>query len=775
MLQGKAKQSEINMQNKTAVSQLGRFVTHHPWWIIFITLLIIFVSSAGLKNLNFNNNYRAYFSSENPELQAFEAIQETYSKSDNVLFIVEPTDGDVFNPKVLQAIDQLTKKAWQLPFSSRVDSITNFQNTVAKDDELIVTNLVIDPASLTKDQVQKIKEIALNEPLLVNRLISKNGHVSGVNVIMQLPDKSPMEVVDVATKARKMASEIEATYPGIKLHLTGIVMMNNAFVESAINDNKTIMPIMYGIVIFVAFLNLRSVTAVFCVILMIVFSITSALGIFSWLNGLITPPSAVSPTIIVTIAVADSIHLMASMLHYMRIGHEKKQAILESLRANIQPILLTNLTTIIGFLTMNFSDAPPLRDLGNIAALGVAFACILTISFLPAIMTILPVHVKLKADKSASAMNRLALFVIRHRKALLVTNVLIAIFFTSFASKNELNDDFVKYFDETVEFRRATDFLNKNMGGLYTIELSIHANEEGGINDPVFLEKIEQFSSWLKQQPEIIHVNIITDTFKRLNKNMHSDDPVWYKVPDQRDLAAQYLLMYEMSLPYGLDLNTQINVDKSATRVIVTLNTNSSNQMLEVESRLSGWLHQNMPEFKTEAASPGLMFAHIGKRNSSNMVLGSLFELALISFILTVAFRSLRLGLISLIPNLVPGGIAFGIWGLINGQIGLSISVVASITFGIILDDTIHFISKYRRGRIELGLNSQDAILYASSTVGEALWMTSVILVSGFIALSFSHFTLNSGMGLLSAITISIALFVDLLFLPPLLMVLDKK
>jgi predicted RND superfamily exporter protein len=763
------------MQNKTAVSQLGNFVIHHPWYILLLTLLIIFASSAGIKNLSFNNDYRINFSSENPQLLAFEAIQETYSKSDNILFIVKPADGDVFNPKVLQAINQLTKEAWQLPFSSRVDSITNFQHTIAKDDELIVADLVTNPASLTKDQIQTIKQIALNEPLLVNRLISNTGHVSGVNVTVQLPDKNLMETMKLVSTARKMASQIEAVFPEIKVYLTGVVMMSNAFGESALNDSKTLIPIMYSIVIIVAFLSLRSMTAVLSVVLLILFSITAALGIFSWFGGFLTGTSAVSPTIILTIAVADSIHLLSTMLHNIRIGHKKKQAIQESLRTNLQPILLTNLTTIFGFLTMNFSDAPPLRDLGNIAALGVVFACLLTISFLPALMTILPIRVKLKDDKGTSVMNRLALFVIRHRKELLVTNALVAIIFTSFAWKNELNDDFVKYFDETIEFRQATDFLNKNMGGIDTIEFSIHAKGEGGINEPAFLQKIEQFSIWLKTQPEVINVNTIADTFKRLNKNMHGDDPVWYELPDKRELAAQYLLMYEMSLPYGLDLNNQINVDKSATRVIVTLKQLSSNQMLEVESRFNDWLHQNIPEAKIEAASTGLMFAHIGKRNSNNMILGSSFELAVISFMLIVAFRSLKLGLISLIPNLVPMGIAFGIWGWINGQITLGISVVASITFGIIMDDTIHFISKYRRGRIELGLNSQDSFYYASSTVGEALWLTTIILVSGFIVLSFSHFTVNSGMGLLSAITISVALFMDMFFLPPLLMSLDKK
>ncbi len=157
-----------------------------------------------------------------------------------------------------------------------------------KDDELIVADLVTDPASLTKDQIQTIKQTALNEPLLVNRLISKTGHVSGVNVTVQLPDKNPMETMEVVTKARKMASEIEATFPEIKIYLTGIVMMNNAFVESALNDSKTLIPIMYGIVIIVAFLSLRSMTAVLSVVLLIVFSITSALGIFSWFGGFLT-------------------------------------------------------------------------------------------------------------------------------------------------------------------------------------------------------------------------------------------------------------------------------------------------------------------------------------------------------------------------------------------------------------------------------------------------------------------------------------------------------
>jgi len=303
----------------------------------------------------------------------------------------------------------------------------------------------------------------------------------------------------------------------------------------------------------------------------------------------------------------------------------------------------------------------------------------------------------------------------------------------------------------------------------------MQTDTEGGINEPAFLHKIDKFADWLRQQPEVAHVNTITDIFRRLSKNMHGDNKEWYILREQRELAAQYLLMYEMSLPYGLDLNNQVNIDKSATRIIATLHNMSSNQMLDIEARTNAWLDNNIPEIKTDIASPGLMFSHISKRNIISLLIGAALALMLISFILIAAFRSLKLGLISLIPNLLPAGISFGIWALINGQINLGISIVAGMTLGIVVDDTVHFISKYHRSRIEKGLNSPEAVRYAFSTVGTAIWITSAVLVSGFIVLSFSHFTVNSGMGLLTAITITVALLMDLFFLPPLLMLLDKK
>lgn len=763
------------MKKYALSSRIGSFSVNHPWWVLLFSLIFVGLSGTGLTKLEFVNNYRVFFGKENPQLLAFDALQNTYSKSDNVMILVEPANGDVFTRENLQAIVELTKEGWQLPYSSRVDSISNFQHTIAEEDDLIVADLIIQPLQMTDEQLQYAKQIALNEPLLKDRLISETGHVTGVNVTMQLPGTNPMEAMEIAEVVRELVTEFKVRHPDLTLHLSGMVMMNNAFGEAAMKDNTSLVPLMYGIVLLVLIFCLRSFTATFSVILLIVFSIIAALGLSIYAGVKLTPTSLMSPTIILTMAVADCVHLLVTFLHNMRFGQEKKQAILESLRINFQPILLTSVTTAIGFMSLNFSDAPPFRDLGNIVALGVMLAFFLSVTLLPALMTILPVRVKARGELDNSFMKGLAAFVIKRRKALLIGNSLLAVVLMSFIPLNEINDEFVKYFDESIEFRRATDFLNENLSGIYNIEISIDTGSAGGISDPAYLAKVEQFKHWLVQQPEVVHVNSITDTFKRLNKNMHGDQQQWYALPEQRDLAAQYLLLYEMSLPYGLDLNDQINIDKSGVRVIASMENMSTKQMLDIERRLHDWMAVNFSEYTINAASPVLMFSHIGQRNIIRMLIGSVAALILISMILIFAFRSVKLGLISLIPNLIPAGMAFGIWGLIDGQVGLGLSVVTGMTIGIVVDDTVHFISKYRRAKVEKGLSTEEAVRYAFSTVGVALWVTSLVLVSGFIVLSTSSFLMNSGMGLMTAITIAVALIMDFLFLPPILMTLDKK
>jgi hypothetical protein len=703
-------------------------------------------------------------------------MQKVYNKSDNVSFVVVPKNGEVFTAKHLASIKQLTKESWQVPYSTRVDSVTNFQYTYAEEDDMIVEDLVMSTKSLTSEQLTKIKEIAINEPLLVNKLISKQAHVSVVNVTIQFPGINPMaETPEVASSVRAIKEKFLAQYPDVDIYLSGMVMMNTSFGEASIGDSSTLIPLMFLVVIVTIGLLLRTITGTISTVLIIIMSIATTMGLAGWLGFYMTGPTTSAPTMIMTLAVADCIHILTSMFYEMRQGADKRTAIARSIKINLQPIFLTSITTAIGFLSMNFSDSPPFRDLGNLVALGVMLAFVFSVTIFPALLTVLPVHVKKQPKVKEDIMGKLADFVITKRKALLPMTSILIIASVMFIPNNELNDDFVKYFDESVPYRTATDFMQENLSGMMMVEISVKTGKASGINDPQYLRTISDFSDWLRARPETDHVNTITDTLKRLNKNMHGDDPSWYKLPDSQEMSAQYLLLYEMSLPYGLDLNNQLDVDKSSSRIVLTLKNMTSNELINIEQEMMQWFAKNAPQYDVDFASPSLMFAHIGQRNITSMLIGTTLALILISILLGIALKSVRFGLISLLPNLAPAAVGFGIWAMYSGQVGLGLSVVIGMTLGIVVDDTVHFLSKYLHARRDKGANSKEAVHYAFDNVGRALWITTFVLVLGFMVLAQSSFKMNADMGFLTALTIFVALVIDFLFLPPLLMLLDKQ
>ena len=760
----------------SAVQAYGWGVIRWRWPILLVVVLLVAVAASGGRFLWFDTDYRVFFSKDNPQLKAFDELQNVYGKNDNVLFVLAPAGGEVFTAPVLTAVEQLTEKAWQIPFAIRVDSVTNFQHTRAEGDDLFVADLVSDAMTQPPEVLQEAREVALNEPLLINRLISPSVHVTGVNVTLHFAEKSITEVPDVAAHARRLADEIRAAYPDIDVYLTGLSMLNNAFFEAGIKDMQTLVPLMYLAMFVIMFWLLRSLSSTFGTLLVVGFSAASAMGLTGWMGTGLTPPSAQAATMIMTLAVADSIHLLVTMLHEMRQGRSKREAIVESLRINMQPVFLTSLTTAIGFLSMNFSDAPPFRHLGNMTATGVGIAFILSVLFLPAVMSVLPVRVKQRTSTGKFNVEWLAETVVRRRRVLLYGSVPVLLGLALCIPLNELNDRFVNYFDERIAFRTHTDFAMENLGGMYQSEHSVGSDSANGISDPAYMDKLEEFANWYRSQPEVAHVNTISDTMKRLNKSMHGDDQEWYRLPDNRQLGAQYLLLYELSLPYGLDLNNQINIDKSATRITATLGNVSAREIRGLAVRAEDWLRANAPEAMFgRAASGAIMFSHISKRNIDSMLGGTTLALVLISGVLILALRSLKIGLISLLPNLAPAVLAFGVWGIFVGQVNLGLSIVITMTLGIVVDDTVHFLSKYLRARREQGLSAEDAVRYAFSSVGRALIVTSIILVIGFSILSLSSFDLNGSMGRMTAITIAFALIADLTALPALLMTVDTR
>ena len=752
--------------------KLTELVIRNKWTTILFTLLFTLACGYGAKNLAFSTNYRVFFSESNPELKAFESFQSTYTKNDNVLFVVKKNEpGNVFNDSDLTAIKEITERAWQIPYVIRVDSITNFQHTSAVGDDLIVEDLV-EGQNENKDYYESRMEIALNEPLLLNQSISEDAEITAINAVLQFAEKDLMEVPEAINYALGIEKDIEEKFPDLEVYVSGVAALNNAFAEAGMKDAGTITPIMFLMIFIMVGLIIRAWSPTIAVLILIILSTIVGMGIGGYAGIELTPISMAAPTVILTLAVADAIHIYITLKSLMQEGLEKREAIIESLKINFLPVTITSATTIVGFLALNFSDSPPYWHLGNITAIGIGAAWFFSITLLPVIINILPYKAKLGSDKEKdkSVMLKLANFVIENHKKVLVGTSTVTLIIICFIPTINFDDQWVEYFDESVKFRTDSDFVLDNFG-VYPIEYSIPAKSEGGISEPEYLQNIEKFISYLRDIENVAHVYSISDIMKRLNKNMHGDEQSYYKIPDERDLSAQYLLLYELSLPYGLDLNDRINIDKSASRVTVTFGRLTTSELKDFLIKTDEWMGINLPGYmQTKPTGASVMFTYITERNVNSMITGTMIAIFAIALMMVVALRSLKLGLLSLIPNGLPILTTFGAWAILVGDVGFSVATVASISLGIVVDDTVHFLSKYVRAREDRQLSVEDSIRYAFDNVGMAIVINTFILAVGFGVLTSSTFKLNVDMGLMTILAIIFAIILDFLLLPAILL-----
>lgn len=766
------------MWNETKIEEFTNWIIRHRFKVLLISLLVTVGIGYGSKFIGFDNNHKIYFSPDNPELIAQEKLNEVFNDTRNIFIGIEATDGSIFSKENLQALRKLEQESWSTPFSIRVDAISNFQHTHAEGDDILIESLMPEADDLTPEAIRYMKEIALSEEVLVGRLVSTDGKMAGINITVETVEDTVGQNIVITNYVRSLCQNFEQENPHLKTYITGQAALSTAFNESSKKDGEVLIPIMLLVIIVCSLLTTRSVYSALITLLILIASVVVALGLTGFLGIKFNALSFSAPTIIMTLGIANSIHILVSFLQAFRSGQEKKVAIQSGMAINFKAILFTSITTIIGFLVLNLNDSPPFHDLGNISALGVLAALLFSVFTLPALIAITP----FKANKDQQIQpethpffDALAAFVVRRRKAIIPVFVFLAALFAILSFQNEFNDEFTRYFSKQIEFRSNTDKVSEHMTGIYDIQFGLSAKGEGGITDVEYLSTLNRFDTWLKKQPHVTHVLGIHDVVKRVNRSMHGDDPAYKTIPESTVEATQYLLMYEMSVPFGLDLNNQINMDKSKSKFSIIVENISSRELLQLTSSAERWLEKNAPEYMhAKGISTPIMFAHLGNRQINGMIKGGLLALVIISIFMMLLLKDVKTGIMSLIPNVIPVFMAFGVWFLIDGQVNSAVAMVFGMTLGIVVDDTVHIIVKYTYARKKLQKSKEESLVHTLEHTGRAVIATSVILIAGFAVLGFSNFTMNSAMGIMTAIVIFCALILDLLLLPALLISIKK-
>ena len=753
--------------------KLSIFLIRFRLHLVLVTVLIAILMATQLSHIKIDSQVRALFDDDNPGLVRLLEIEDTYIQSQNLLFFVSPSRGTLFTKENLQLLQEMTEESWLIPYSSRVESLTNYKIMTSVGDSFRIESLVDEPAALLLDDLKAIRKSSLSETQILGRLVSKDLKAAVIMVSLALPEDYTLAVPKIMHHARTIKESFEVRYPGLKVYINGDIAFEGTYQETALREMKLTFPLIFSVLFVLIGVLLRSFFAVISIMCVVVVSEAIAMGISVALKIDFNAISILSSQFILILAVADSVHIMSQYIINLRLGMPKQNAMQESIVKNFKAISLTSVTTGIGFLGMNFGDSPDYADLGNITAIGALVAFVVSFSVLPAVGLALPIKQPQSPLLLTKALNSLSAYVVRRNNMLFWGVIILSAVVISFVPRLQISDDMEDIFVESVEFHESMVFARENLSGAQVLLVSIDSGEVGGVNNPDFLHNVDGFTKWLRRQPNVGSVDSYVDIVKNLNKAMHANDEGFYRVPKSRELASQYLLLYELSLPVGQDLTKDLSHDRSSLRVTISLKDSDNINMIRLEETINIWLKNNVPEVKGITSGLPLIMSHRLIDLIYGMVNGSAFTLFFITIVLIFGLKSLKYGILSILPNLLPAAIVYGAWSILGGHINQPVAVTFSISLGVVVDDTVHIITKYLQAR-KMGESKEEAIRFAFTTTGTALLVTTLALISGMALMGLSDFATNQTMAGLLCSIVFVALVLDFLFLPAVLIRFDK-
>lgn len=738
--------------------------------IVTVALFVV-ISGIGMHKLNFASDYKIFFDENDTELLRLEQLQGEFNRTENVFIMLEPKSGSIYTRDNIKLVFELTQALWKVPYTSRVDSITNYPHSSAMGDDIVIEEFVYEVEDISPDRVEFIRVHSRNEKDLLHKLITEDGRYTAINLTLNFPSNDvKSETLEVNAAVEIILDKMRIENPDVNFYHSGIAVLNGAFIKAAKRDFITLIPLMMICVLIATGWVLGSFKSAGLIFIVLLGSFVGSMGIAGWLGITLSAPSITAPLIAFTVIVASSIHLLNFVRKRLQRGDDGYSAVVSAYVHNGTPILLSHFTTIIGFLSMNMSDSPPFRDLGNMVALGVSFSLIQVIFVLPLLLSKLrlstdKINVKSHVDIFSLKM---ANVVTNNRYFLVIGFMTVAIAVSALSLKNQLDDNLIRYFDESVTFRSDADAIDQQFSGMYNIEYALYSGKESGIFEKDYLAFVENFETWLLSLDSVIAIDSPLHRIKDLNRLVNEGDSSFYRIPSDAVVAAQNFLLYEMSLPFGKDTGNYIKLDKSAMKISIRMHNSSSSQVMDLEQIINSWLDKHTPtNVRVVYSSPAVIFSHIGARSIKSLLEGAFIAMLIISIALIFVFRSLLLGVLSLIPNILPISATFGVWYLLSGHVSMGLAGVAAMTIGIVVDDTVHFLYQYVSG-LKKGLSPEESVRRTFENTMPAIILSSILLMGGFLLLTTSSFEKNSDLGLLTSITIFLALIFDMFLLPAL-------
>ncbi len=750
------------------MKQYIEFLDHHKTKLMLLITMLVALLSISLKELAFEGSYRIWFDPASKIMKDYDQFRSTFSGDDTFIVAFEDKEG-IFREKPIKTILELTQKLKMLDGVRKVDSLTNYQYIRSEDDDVMVEDFIYD----TKEDLDAKKQIAIHDKLILHQLINDDATATMIAVKLASSVGADEEVnLYVMEQLEQICDEYEAK-TGYTFYISGLSAVTASLVNVAVHDALVLIPLAVVIVVILLFLLFRDPIGVPVPAVVIVFTFLIVLSMQMLLGHKLNNFTVNIPSFVAAIAIADSMHLFLAWVYYRAKDITNKEAVYLALKNNFLPIAMTSLTTAIGFATLSISAIEPIATLGIAITAATLIAFLLSISLAPAILLLLNDNYKIKPLKFLNLLNTngYGAFIVRHDKQIVIGFTVMMLIIGYGLTNLKVDSNSIKYFDKSTTVRSGSTFIEEKLSGSMLYEIILDSKAKEGAKSPAFLKKIVEFEKALVvNHPNITFTTSLKDIVERMHTVLDANSTV--TIPDSKNAVAQYLLLYSMSLPQGMELNDKIDTTERYLRLSINSNIQDTSKDLAMIDWVSDWWEQNS-NYSATVQGQTSIFAYMQSSVMDTLLLSISATLVLVVIAMFFIFRNIKMLWIFILPNIAPILLVGGVMGYLGRSVDIGVAISASVILGIAVDDTIHFFSKYFQAIKTMSF--EESIDYVMSHSGNAMILTTFILSFTFAVFGVSSFVPNINFAIVTVVALNIALVLDLVLLPALLSLFYRK
>ena len=798
------KMSEIRKRIEVWFEGFGHRVYRHRWVALFLMLIIIGGFATQLPKIRIDTSTESFLHDDDPTLLTYNEFRRQFGRGEFIVIAIEPQE--VFDQsflKKLKAFHEDLEK--EVPHVEDITSMLNARNTRGEADRLIVEDLL---ATWPEDEsaLKALRQRVLSNPFYLNLLISQDGKLtaviiktdtyssldSDVDVLEGFEDAGPngaekdeppfltdQENSSLVKAVQKVIAGYDA--PDFKIWLAGSPVITDVLKRAMINDAQTFVKFVILTIGLCLLIMFRRITGVILPLLIVAFAVLSTIGLMALFDVPLTLPTNILPSFILAVGVGAAVHILSIFYLNLEKSGNREEAICYALGHSGLAVLITSLTTAAGLASFATAEVAPIAHLGIFASMGVMSAFIYTIILLPAFLAIIPIKPKGLYKKNANPkrmdqfLGSIARFSTGHAKGITITGLVIIVVSLAGASRLSFTHDPMVWFPWTFPIRGATEKVDQEMRGTVTLEVLVDTGRENGLYEVDVLNRMERLAREIEKLERgkmfVGKTVSLGDMLKEIHKALNENRLEFYVIPQDQKLIPQELLLFENSGSDDLEdvVDSQFKLARFTIKVPWGDAVGYMPFLIDIENRF-----EKAFRGKAEITATGIISLLVRTLYAAihSAAKSYLLAFVVITLMMILLIGSFRLGLISMIPNLLPVVLTLGIIGWFGLLFDMFTMLIGSIAIGLAVDDTVHFMHNFRRYHYESG-DVEASVDRTLRTAGRAMLVTSIVLSIGFFIFTFASMRNFFYFGLFTGITIITALLADF-FLAPALMALIR-